>query len=40
MIIDGQVYREGHPYWCLCDECEDATPGKREFFSAEIVDGR
>ena len=34
MIIDGVVYREGHPSWCTCDECEAGHPGKREFFAA------
>ena len=34
MIIDGVVYREGHPSWCTCDECEAEHPGKRAFFAA------
>lgn len=34
MIIDGQVYREGHPSWCTCDECEAEHPGKQALFAA------
>lgn len=34
MIIDGEVYREGHPSYCLCDDCEAEHPGKRDFFAA------
>ena len=27
-VIDGLVYREGHPSWCTCDECEAEHPAK------------